>query len=96
VFSAPKLKLLHPSPGNRNIPNSGMTHEKLGAPTMNQTMWIKCMRHFVNYNVYFLVLLYPGPALAGAGPNARPRRGTPLSRSFMTSSCSVSRAMRPW
>jgi len=26
-----------------------------------------------------------------AGPNARPRRGAPLSSDFMTSSCSVSR-----
>jgi len=25
----------------------------------------------------------------GAGPNARPRRGAPLSSDFMTSSCSV-------
>jgi len=41
----------------------------------------------------------PGPALAdaepmqdlGAGPNARPRRGAPLSSDFMTSSCSVNR-----
>jgi len=30
-----------------------------------------------------------GPALAGAGPNARPRRGAPLSSDFMTSSCLV-------
>jgi len=37
----------------------------------------------------------PGPALAGAGPNARPRRGAPLSSGFMTSSCSVNRAIRP-
>jgi len=29
------------------------------------------------------------PALAGAGPNARPRRGAPLSSGVMTSSCSV-------
>ena len=35
--------------------------------------------------------LLPGPALAVAGPNARPRRGTPLSSDFMTSSCSVNR-----
>jgi len=33
----------------------------------------------------------PGPALADAGPNARPRRGAPLSSDFMTSSCSVNR-----
>jgi len=32
-----------------------------------------------------------GPALASAGPNARPRRGAPLSSDFMTSSCSVNR-----
>jgi len=31
----------------------------------------------------------PGPALADAGPNAKPRRGAPLSSNFMTSSCSV-------
>ena len=37
----------------------------------------------------------PGPALAGAGPNARPRRGAPLNRGVMTSSCSVNRA-RPF
>jgi len=27
----------------------------------------------------------------GMGPNARPRRGAPLSSYFMTSSCSVNR-----
>jgi len=32
-----------------------------------------------------------GPALAGAGPNARPRRGVPLSSDFKTSSCSFNR-----
>jgi len=32
-----------------------------------------------------------GPALADAGPNARPTRGAPLSSDFMTSSCSVNR-----
>ena len=31
----------------------------------------------------------PAPALADAGPNARPRRGAPLSSDLMTSSCSV-------
>jgi len=36
-----------------------------------------------------------GSALAGAGPNARPRRGAPLSSGFMTSSCSVNRVIRP-
>jgi len=34
---------------------------------------------------------YPGPALANAGPNARPKRGAPLSSDFMTSSCSFNR-----
>jgi len=33
----------------------------------------------------------PGPALADAGPNARPMRGAPLISDFMTSSCSVNR-----
>jgi len=33
----------------------------------------------------------PGPALAGAGPNARLSRGAPLSSGVMTSSCSVNR-----
>jgi len=32
-----------------------------------------------------------GPALADAGPNAKPKRGAPLSSDFMTSSCSVNR-----
>jgi len=36
-------------------------------------------------------MLYVGPALAGAGPNARPGRGAPLSSYFMTPSCSVNR-----
>ena len=40
-------------------------------------------------------VLQSGPALAGAGPNGRPRCGAPLSRGFMTSSCSVNRAMQP-
>ena len=31
----------------------------------------------------------PGPTLADAGPNARPRRGASLSSDFMTSPCSV-------
>jgi len=35
--------------------------------------------------------LLSGPALAGAGPNARPRREALLSSDFMTSSCSVNR-----
>jgi len=34
---------------------------------------------------------YSGSALADAGPNARPRRGAPLSSDFMTSSCLVNR-----
>jgi len=34
-----------------------------------------------------------GLGLAGAGPNARPKRGTPLSSDFMTSLCSVNRVM---
>jgi len=34
--------------------------------------------------------LQPGPALAGAGPKARPKRGAPLSSGFMTSSCLLS------
>jgi len=38
----------------------------------------------------------PRPALAGAGPNARPRRGALLSGCFITSSRSVNRAIRPW
>ena len=38
-----------------------------------------------------VVLCHTGPALAGAGPNARPRRGAPLNSAFMTSSCSVKR-----
>jgi len=35
--------------------------------------------------------LHVGPALADAGPNARPKRGAPLSSDFMTSSCTVKR-----
>jgi len=37
--------------------------------------------------------MHPGPALAGAGSNARPGRGAPLSSDFMTSSCSMNRAI---
>ena len=36
-------------------------------------------------------VLFPGPALADAGPNARPGLGAPLSSYFMMSSCSVNR-----
>jgi len=36
------------------------------------------------------------PALAGAGPNARQRRGVPPTNSFMTSSRLVNRVIRPW
>ena len=32
---------------------------------------------------------HAGPALADAGPNARPRHGAPLSSDFMTPSCTV-------
>jgi len=35
--------------------------------------------------------MYSGRALADAGPNARPRRGAPLSSDFMKLSCSVNR-----
>jgi len=28
-------------------------------------------------------IVYTGPALAGAGPNARPKRGAPLNSGFM-------------
>jgi len=35
--------------------------------------------------------LLPGPALADAGTNGRPKRGAPLSSDFMTLSCSVNR-----
>jgi len=35
--------------------------------------------------------VWPGPALADVGPNARPGRGAPLSSDFMTSSCSANR-----
>jgi len=35
------------------------------------------------------ILTYSGPALAGAGPKARPGRGASLGSDFMTSSCSV-------
>jgi len=34
---------------------------------------------------------HPGPALAEAGPNARPKRGASLSSDFVTPSCSVNR-----
>jgi len=37
--------------------------------------------------------MQPGPALASAGPNARPRRGAPRSSGVITPSCSVNRAM---
>ena len=40
---------------------------------------------------FFVPSVRPGSALADAGPNARPRRGAPLSSDFMTSSCSVNR-----
>jgi len=34
-----------------------------------------------------------GATLAGGAPNARPRRGFPLSSVYMTSSCSINRAI---
>ena len=42
--------------------------------------------------INFARLCITRPALAGEGPNARPRRGAPLSNSAMMSSCSVNRA----
>jgi len=39
------------------------------------------------------VALHPGPALAGAGTNARPKRGAALTSGVITSSWSVNRAM---
>jgi len=41
--------------------------------------------------MYCTPLMYSGRALADAGPNARPRRGVPLSSDFMKLSCSVNR-----
>jgi len=41
--------------------------------------------------IKILAKLPARPALADAGPNARPGRGAPLSNDFMTSSCSVNR-----
>ena len=41
--------------------------------------------------IYLSILQQAGPALAGAVPNAKPRRGAPLSSDFMTSSCSLNR-----
>jgi len=38
-------------------------------------------------------IVYAGPALESAGPNARPRGGAPLDSGVITSSCSVNRAM---
>jgi len=40
----------------------------------------------------FFQTCHTGPALADAEPNARPKRGAPLSSDFMTSSCSVNRS----
>jgi len=37
-------------------------------------------------------LVQTGLALAGAGPNARPRRRAPLTSGVITSSCQVNRA----
>jgi len=38
-------------------------------------------------------VLLPGPDLAGAGPNARPRHGAPLRSGVITPSCSAYRAI---
>jgi len=43
--------------------------------------------------VLFNAYIFAGLALAGAGSNARPRGGAPLSSGVFMSSCSVNRAM---
>jgi len=56
----------------------------------NMVLWsIHCKP--ISHPAHQIVLCPPGPALADAGPNAKPRRGAPLSSDFMTSSCSVNR-----
>jgi len=47
---------------------------------------------FVNWHI-FVFEMEAEPALADAGPNARPERGVPLSSDFMTSLCSVNRVI---
>jgi len=37
--------------------------------------------------------VHAGPAPESAGPNARPRRGAPLSSGVIRSSCSINRTM---
>jgi len=46
-------------------------------------------KFFFDYHSY--LTQSQGPALADAGPNARPRRESLLSSDFMTTSCSVNR-----
>jgi len=48
------------------------------------------------FNTYFnndSIVTGPRPALAGTGPNARPRRGAPLRSGVIKSSCSVNHVM---
>ena len=49
--------------------------------------------NYVDQDIFpiYRLALSAGPALANAGPNARPKRGAPLSSDFSTSSCSVNR-----
>ena len=55
---------------------------------MTHTKQIDC-----NYCVKATSFVPAKPALAGAGSNARPRRGAPLNSDFVTSSCSFNRVM---
>ena len=57
--------------------------KSLGTTVLHERPLFHCMKQFLRER--------PGPALADAGPNARPKRGAPLSSNFMTSWCSVSR-----
>jgi len=49
---------------------------------------------FPLYRALMNTHLQSGPALAGAGPNARPRRGAPLTSGVITSSRSVNRVYK--
>jgi len=50
-----------------------------------------CFHLFAKIRAWLII--QPGPALAGAGPNARPKRGAPLTSGVITPSWSVNRAM---
>ena len=93
VFIEASCDILSKYPLIMEIPFDAILYSKLGNE-ISDASHIKCSPgpHLARRPQVGPTLADAGPnANLGAGPNARPRRGVPLSSDFMTSSCSVNR-----